>query len=158
MKTRWYEISGWFLWICFCHLWRAARSAAPWFGSKSHSTAPLDTFFDFSFSHHQCRRGCTCAYPGESISVISILVLLSILIYYPQCQIHFFFIRHCVRIFILTLCGKIWCGVGLLLFFIKSPAVFIDLIIVYSDICVVAMCQPAALNEFAQGRRVGLLR
>ena len=42
------EISGFLLVVLF-HSSMAARSAAPWFGSKSHSTAPLDTFFDFPF-------------------------------------------------------------------------------------------------------------
>ena len=51
MNTRWYEISGWFLQICLFHLWRAARSAAPWFGSQSHSTAsPHKRYFWFSLN------------------------------------------------------------------------------------------------------------
>ena len=35
--------------VMLFHSSMAARSAAPWFGSKSHSTASLDTFFDFPF-------------------------------------------------------------------------------------------------------------
>ena len=42
------EISGLRLVVLF-HSSMAARSAAPWFGSKSHSTAFLDTFFNFPF-------------------------------------------------------------------------------------------------------------
>ena len=130
--------------------------AVVWLEEPQHG--PSRYLFWFSLSHHQCRRGCTCAYPGESISVISILVLLSISYLLSTMSDSLFLHPALCQNIHLTLCGKIWCGVGLWLFFIKSPAVFIDLIIVYSDICVVAMCQPAALNEFAQGRRVGLLR
>ena len=150
------EISGFLLVVLF-HSSMAARSAAPWFGSKSHSTAPLDTFFDFSFTSSMSPGLHLCIPWREYICYQYISSLIYSYLLSTMSDSLFLHLVLCQNIH-LTLCGRIWCGVGLWLFFIKSPAVFIDLIIVYSDICVVAMRKPAALNEFAQGRRVGLLR
>ena len=149
------EISGFRLVVLF-HSSMAARSAAPWFGSKSHSTAPLDHFFDFSFTSsmspglHLCipwREYICYQYISSIIYSYLLFTTSDSLFLHPALyqNLH------------LTLCGRIWCGVGLWLFFIKSPAVFIDLIIVYSDICVVAMAYPTALHKFLQGLRVWLL-
>ena len=151
------EISG-FLLVELFHSSMAARSAAPWFGSKSHSTAPLDTFFWFPLFTSSISPGLHLCIPWREYICYQYIssIIYSYLLFTTSDSL-FLHPALCQNIH-LTLCGRIWCGVGLLLFFIKSPAVFIDLIIVYSDMWVVAMCQPAAINEFAQGRRIGLLR
>ena len=152
MKTRWYEISGWFLWICVCLLWRAARSAAPWFGSQSHSTAyPSQTILLILPQRFLCRR-----WTGDSIFVTSIFFQLSILIYYPQCGIHFFLIWHWIAIFIWHWAGWIWCGLGILHILIIFPPIFIDFIEIHPYGLIVAMVHPATLHKLLQGCRVGL--
>ena len=105
------EISGFLLVVLF-HSSMAARSAAPWFGSQSHSTAPLDHFFDFSFTSsmspglHLCipwREYICYQYISSIIYSYLLSTMSDSLFLYPALyqNIH------------LTLCGGnlMWCGI-----------------------------------------------
>ena len=110
MKSCWHKISRIFSWFNLCRFSWAARSAAPWFGSQSHSTAyPLSQIFLILSPRFQGRR-----VTGESISITSIFFQLSILIYYSQRGISFILHLVLYQDIVLTLCGRIWCGVGII--------------------------------------------
>ena len=152
MNTRWHKSAGVFLWFYLIHLRRAARSAAPWFGSQSHSTAYPSSAILLILPQRFLGRRWT----GDSIFVTSIFFQLSILIYYPQCGIHVFLIWRWIAIFIWHWAGWIWCGLGILHILIIFPPIFIDLIEIHPYGLIVTMAYPAALHKLLQGRRVWL--
>ena len=153
MNTRWHKISGWFLWISLCHLWRAARSAAPWFGSQSHIRAsPHKRYFWFSLN--------VFFVAGEPAIVYLFPVYLFyylFIINYLQCQILYLFIWCCVENFIWHCAGESDVVRPSFHHIIKLPPIFINLVKVNAYGLIVPMAYPTALHKFLQGLRVWLL-